>query len=299
MTVTSSSANVTSAGLEDPTFSSGADEDLPGRTSAVLIGLVGLVGVVAFGSIVGIPDLEHHLQSDIERHALRDVTGVDVIVHGRTAVLAGTVRSADERRAVIDRAARRWGVAQVDARGLAVQVPVPNPKKPASATSARRPNTAAVGTADRSHSVGAPTSMAPATTTIVFDVAAIRRLKTELESIRLAAPIVFARSSPTLLSSGRITLDRIAAALSRTPVAIRIEAHTDASGDPQGNVILSTLRAEAVRNELIARGVSPAIVTAVGRGQSGPIASNASAAGRARNRRVEFIVVSSAAGPNP
>ncbi len=299
MTFTSSSVNQSSAGRKDAALSGAAEEDLPGRASAVLIGIVGLVGVVSFGCIIGIPDLEHHLQSDIERHALRDVTDVEVAVHGRTAVLSGSVRSADERRAVIDRAARRWGVARVDARDLAVQVPRPSLTKPESAASARRSDTAGSLTAGRSRPVGAPTSTAPATTTTVFDQTALGRLETELSSIRLAAPIVFARSSPTLLASGRITLDRIAEALSRTPLPIRIEAYTDSSGDPQANVILSTQRAEAVRNALIARGVSPAILTAVGRGESSPIASNGSAAGRASNRRVEFIVVPPTARPNP
>ena len=299
MTVTSSSVNDASAEPKNAAFSGVTEESLPGRASAVLIGIVGLVGVVAFGCIIGIPDLERHLRLDIERHALRDVTGVAVAVHGRTAVLTGSVRSADERRAVIDRAARRWGVARVDAGALVVQVPRPNPTKPGSAASARRSNTAAAGTAGLSRAVGAPSSTAPVTTTTELDQAAVGRLETELSSIRLAAPIVFARSSPTLLASGRITLDRIAEALSRTPVPIRIEAHTDSSGDPQANVILSTQRAEAVRNALIARGVSPAILTPVGRGASSPIASNSSAAGRASNRRVEFIVVPPTAGPNP
>ncbi len=307
MTVTSSSLNDASVGPKDPGFFGEAEEDLPGRVSAVLIGIVGLVGVVVFGCVIGIPHLERHLRSDIERHALQDAAGVEVVVDGRTAVLAGSVRSADERRAVIDRVARRWGVARVDAKSLAVEVAGPEPTKSASAASAARrttpaaaptptPNASALDSADRSRPVGVPTSTTPATsttTTTVVDDAAIRRLETEFASIRRAAPIVFARSSPTLLASAQVTLDRIAAALSRTPLRIRIEAHTDGSGDPIANLVLSTQRAEAVRDALIARGVSPAIVTAVGLGEAKPIASNASAAGRVRNRRVEFVVVAS------
>lgn len=308
--MTSASVKSTAPGSSGPAIAGPDEEVLPGRASAVLIGIVGLVGVVAFGSIIGIPHVERHLREDIERHALEDATGVEVAVDGRTAVLSGFVRSADERRAVIDRVARRWGVARIDAERLEVQIPRAKEPTRAAAASAAGPAAPASGealgsakpptpaTADPPRSISAPTSTVPPPTTVA-DTGAVKRLETELASIGRDAPIVFARSSPTLLATARVPLDRIAAALVETPVPILIEAHTDSSGNPVGNAILSTQRASAVRDALIARGVSPAIVTAVGRGASSPIASNTSPAGRAQNRRVELIVVSSVGGSNP
>lgn len=274
------------------------DDPVSGRLTAVLIGVVGLVGVIAFGSIVGIPHLERHLRSDVETHALRGAPDVDVGFNGRIAVLSGFVRSSDERRAVIDRVARRWGVSHVDGGRLVVRArprsgPALPPSRVAGSSDLRgTQRTAAVARAAVLAPASTPsTPSAPPRTTVVVDEAAAGRLETELESIRRSSPITFARSSPTLLASAQTTLDAIATALAKTPVPIRIEAHTDASGDPGRNAVLSTQRAEAVRAALILRGVSASIVSAVGRGESSPIASNTSAAGRERNRRVEFIVI--------
>lgn len=286
---------------------SSGDGPLSGRVTAVLIGVTGLVGAIAFGSIVGVAHVERHLRSDVQVHALEG-TGVDVRFHGRIAVLSGFVRSFDERRAVIDRVARRWGVARVDAARLTVRTrPRTPPALPSSLVvgapdvrGAPRTSIPSTATATRT-TVPAPpaTSSAPPPASIVLDDAAIGRLETELAAVRRASPITFARSSPTLLAGAQTPLDRIAAALAKTPVPIRIEAHTDASGDPGRNAVLSTQRAEAVRSALILRGVSPSIVSAIGRGESSPIASNTSLAGRERNRRIEFVVVRPVARLSP
>ena len=73
-------------------------------------------------------------------------------------------------------------------------------------------------------------------------------------------------------------------------LTVRIEAHSDGSGNPQTNLQLSIERANAVRDALLSRGVSPELLVAVGRGDTVPIASNATALGREINRRIEFVV---------
>lgn len=101
-------------------------------------------------------------------------------------------------------------------------------------------------------------------------------------------------------ASGQASLTAAAAAQVRTLAAyiqagpgtgsIRIEGHTDNQGDAEANLELSGQRAAAVRDVLVGAGVDAAGIQVVGRGQSEPLGDNATAAGRARNRRVEIIL---------
>lgn len=72
---------------------------------------------------------------------------------------------------------------------------------------------------------------------------------------------------------------------------VQIEGHTDAIGSDAGNQRLSESRAKAVRAYLVSKGVPGDRLVAVGYGRSRPIADNASAEGRAKNRRTEFTVI--------
>ena len=79
--------------------------------------------------------------------------------------------------------------------------------------------------------------------------------------------------------------------LSRNPTLVMtVEGHTDSRGSEATNMALSIARAEAAANWLIAAGIQPERIFAVGLGESSPIADNTTAAGRAKNRRVEFIL---------
>ena len=73
-------------------------------------------------------------------------------------------------------------------------------------------------------------------------------------------------------------------------VKLDIVGHTDSTGTEAYNQALSVRRAQAVRAYLIAAGIDAARLTASGKGESSPIASNDTRDGRAKNRRVEFIV---------
>jgi outer membrane protein OmpA-like peptidoglycan-associated protein len=97
----------------------------------------------------------------------------------------------------------------------------------------------------------------------------------------------FASGSTRLGAGAQGSLKLLAATL-RGKSAIRIEAHTDSQGADAANLALSQRRAEAVRMALSAAGVPAARMQAVGKGEAAPVADNARAAGRARNRRVEI-----------
>jgi OOP family OmpA-OmpF porin len=105
--------------------------------------------------------------------------------------------------------------------------------------------------------------------------------------------IYFEDEADTIRPVSTVALDTLAATLKSLPgrPRVRVEGHTDDSGNPQYNIDLSYRRARAVVEYLKAQGVDPAQLEYVGRGSQDPIASNKSAEGRALNRRVEFVVI--------
>ena len=106
---------------------------------------------------------------------------------------------------------------------------------------------------------------------------------------RLVLPsIAFPTGRARLDLPARRTLDRLAAALEAGDGEWEIAAHTDAEGPESRNLALSVRRAESVRHYLMLRGVEPNRLAARGYGEADPIADDATAAGRAANRRVEL-----------
>ena len=71
---------------------------------------------------------------------------------------------------------------------------------------------------------------------------------------------------------------------------VYVVGHTDSSGSDAINYPLSQRRAESTRNYLVNRGVASSRFTTEGKGSTQPIATNATVAGRAENRRVEVFV---------
>jgi outer membrane protein OmpA-like peptidoglycan-associated protein len=105
------------------------------------------------------------------------------------------------------------------------------------------------------------------------------------------APVNFKSGSADLLVESHATLDKVAESAKKYPsLKLRVEGHTDTTGNSDANQALSQKRADAVRDYLVSSAGVPADqITAVGFGQTHPIDSNATASGRAKNRRVEFI----------
>ena len=101
----------------------------------------------------------------------------------------------------------------------------------------------------------------------------------------------FGAGSATLTSGAAASLRALAGYLQAAPSArVRIEGHTDGQGEAAANQQLSQRRANAVRDALASGGVPRSRLKANGLGETSPIAGDDSAAGRARNRRVEIIV---------
>lgn len=149
--------------------------------------------------------------------------------------------------------------------------------------------------------LGASGSAAP------FDAAAATVVANEKAMVALAAitadtpveaavaalnlpAINFASGSAEVPADARAVLSAAAAAINLLPATVRFEVagHTDNTGTPEGNRLLSRKRGQAVADFLVAAGVPRDRLNAQGYGDSRPVAQNNSEEGRFRNRRIEF-----------
>jgi len=94
----------------------------------------------------------------------------------------------------------------------------------------------------------------------------------------------------TLRSKSFATLNRVAALLIQKNFSLKLAGHTDNTGSAALNMRLSKDRAESVKSYLVSQGANASRIEATGYGLEQPIATNKTAAGRQKNRRVEFTL---------
>lgn len=111
-----------------------------------------------------------------------------------------------------------------------------------------------------------------------------------VDKINYAAKnIFFATGSSKLLPKSFKSLNDVAKIMSDDPsLQLDIDGHTDNTGTAEKNQVLSESRANAVKAYLASKGVAESKMTATGHGPDQPVADNKTAAGRAKNRRVEM-----------
>lgn len=115
-----------------------------------------------------------------------------------------------------------------------------------------------------------------------------------LDAIRQTGKVTlyinFDTGSATIKPESYPTIDQIAEMLNADKaLKISIEGHTDSTGDPAGNQRLSEMRANSVLSAVVAKGIDGLRLRAQGFGRTKPVADNATAEGRAKNRRVELV----------
>ena len=114
------------------------------------------------------------------------------------------------------------------------------------------------------------------------------------EGIKVTLPermVNFAFDSSELSVDSRANLDKLSEVLINNPdTNINVYGHTDSKGTEEYNKALSDRRAAAVKNYLVAKGVASSRLFTMGMGESDPKSTNATDAGRADNRRVEFAI---------
>jgi len=113
------------------------------------------------------------------------------------------------------------------------------------------------------------------------------------EGIRVVfdSGILFSTASSTITSTSRYNIEKLARILNNyDDTNVVIEGHTDSVGNEQSNQLLSERRAQAVSSLLSAYGVSSNRLSAVGFGETRPVATNETESGRRLNRRVEILI---------
>jgi outer membrane protein OmpA-like peptidoglycan-associated protein len=130
-------------------------------------------------------------------------------------------------------------------------------------------------------------------TDVLLQPAAVPAAAVRYEKNTVSATAVFDHGKAALKKEGRTALhalDQSIKARGVNVVDIRVIGYTDSEGTEKYNMALSIRRAEAVKEYMVSDGVAPSIMKVSGEGEANPVASNATAEGRAQNRRVDIYV---------
>jgi outer membrane protein OmpA-like peptidoglycan-associated protein len=126
------------------------------------------------------------------------------------------------------------------------------------------------------------------------DLAKFASVKQETRGmvITLSGSVLFTSGKSDLLPAAQLKLNEVAKALTEQDPesTMVVEGHTDSQGAAAFNQTLSQARAQSVRDYLVSRGIAGDRITAEGFGPTRTIGDNATAEGRANNRRVEIVV---------
>ena len=118
----------------------------------------------------------------------------------------------------------------------------------------------------------------------------VRESATEIQ-VQLGSEVLFDTGKFVLKPAATGTLKELAALLAKHSTStIVIEGHTDSVGSPESNQLLSENRASAVKQWLVANGIPASRITTKGFGSTAPVATNETADGRQKNRRVAVRV---------
>ncbi|HVY81844.1 MAG TPA: OmpA family protein [Steroidobacteraceae bacterium] len=121
-------------------------------------------------------------------------------------------------------------------------------------------------------------------------LADLQAKQTERGMVLTLGDVLFDTNSATLKSGASNEMQRIADFMQKNPdTKVIIEGYTDSRGSDEYNQQLSQRRAQSVQDALASRGIDRSRVEAVGKGESLPVASNDTSAGRQQNRRVEVV----------
>jgi outer membrane protein OmpA-like peptidoglycan-associated protein len=242
-----------------------------GPTPFVWAGLLPALGLVALVIYALLPFARNDIQSTVQRDVQAQLVAkqmgwVRLTTSGQNLLLTGTPPDADGAAKAIEAARTTLCTSWTGLQPCVVKVftkftnaavaPLPDP-------------------------VAAPQAVAAAA---VQAQACEKALADELAGQR----IEFATGSATIAEDSFALLDRLTKAAKSCPAKLRVEGHTDTTGNAAANQRLSQARAEAVQRAMVQRGFVTELLSAQGFGAGKPVGRNDTPEGRASNRRIEF-----------
>lgn len=285
----------------------------------VLAGLLG-TGLLAYVCATGHRDLIQQDLSEKIKQALTEsaVSDLRVSADGRDLTVHGMVLSPQAKIEAEEKARRIYGVRTVTNRlevREAIAAPVPPPASIITAIPDTTPATPQPAVSPPTPAKSPkPKPAPPSVSSLPKSKPVAPQVPAKQESLAALAPATETRTLPARCEDALAAalgrrqvhfetnqsvirpvsypvLDRLAEAAKSCPAKkIRIGGHTDPRGEQQRNEALSQRRAQAVINYLVKKGVPAKRLTAAGFGSTKPVTSNATEAGRQRNRRVEFSI---------
>jgi OmpA-OmpF porin, OOP family len=134
------------------------------------------------------------------------------------------------------------------------------------------------------------------TAALTKELADLKAQQTNRGLVLTVGDVLFATGRAEVAAGGMRSIDKLAEWLKKNPTRnLLIEGHTDNTGAEDFNIKLSQQRAEAVRDQLVSRGVGADRITTKGYGPKYPVVANDTASGRQQNRRVEVVVLNEGA----
>jgi outer membrane protein OmpA-like peptidoglycan-associated protein len=242
-----------------------------GPAPFVWAGLLPALGLVALALYALLPFARNDIQSSVHRDVqaqlvAKQLSWVGLSTSGQNVLLTGTPPDADAMAKAIDAARTTLCTSWTGLQPCVVKV-------------FTKFNTTAV--APLPEPVAAPQAVAAAAAQAQ---ACEKALADELAGQR----IEFATASATIAEDSFALLDRLTKAAKSCPAKLRVEGHTDSTGNANANQKLSQARAEAVQRAMAQRGFVAELLSARGFGANKPVGSNDTPEGRASNRRIEF-----------
>ncbi len=168
------------------------------------------------------------------------------------------------------------------AQAAAPAIPAPQTAAPAE----KRPAQAAAPATAAAQDSGS--GLAPETS-VPTEVASVAPVV--LEKIILSADTLFDVDKSVIKPAGKAQLDKLVVKLDGNLRVVLPVGHTSSPGSDAHNMALSNRRADAVKDYLVSQGIDADRIHPSGQGENNPVATNATVAGRALNRRVEIEVM--------
>ncbi len=221
-----------------------------------------------------------------------DLTAVDhyaYLARQRTAVAVQAGEIAKSEQAVTDSRAQRDRIL-IDARTRDADASRAQAQaKGAEAERAQQEAEAARKLAEQR--LAAATAATASNAKLKAQLAELQAQQTERGMVLTLGDVLFDSGRAELKSGAMRTIDQLVTFLKDNPErTVNVEGYTDSVGSDNFNLGLSQRRAEAVRMALTSRGVDVTRIAARGYGESSPVASNDTAEGRQRNRRIEIVI---------